>query len=104
MVYLKTALEVTMALFAVIGVYSVARLLAQKIYGSRRLVLAVEIFCEDDLDEAEAAIRDALAQFLLVPSGRVCVLTTAEWAAHPALIALTRKYGVELCVLAPKET
>ncbi len=78
--YLRTALEVTMALFAVIGVYCMGRMLAQRLFGSRRLVLAVEILTEQAIGEAEAAIRDALSQFLLVPSGRICVLTTAALA------------------------
>ena len=101
--YLKTAIEVIMACFAVIGFYSVARMLAMRLYGSRRIVLAVEILSEEAICEAEDAIRDALSQFLLVPSGRVCVLTTEEWQAHPKLVALTRKYGVSLCVLAEKK-
>ncbi len=102
--YLKTAIEVMMACFAVIGFYSMARMLAMRLYGSRRLVLAVEILTEEALCEAEDAIRDALSQFLLVPSGRVCVLTTDEWQADPTLVALTQKYGVEVRVIAADET
>lgn len=101
--YLKTAIEVMMACFAVIGFYSMARMLAQRLYGSRRLVLAVEILTEEALCEAEDAIRDALSQFLLVPSGRICVLTTDEWVADPMLVALVRKYGVEVRVIATDE-
>ena len=101
--YLRTALEVMMALFAVIGVYCMARLLAQRLFGSRRLVLAVEIVTEQALGEAEEAIRDALAQFLLVPSGRICVLTTATLAENMQLRALVAKYGVSLCLLEETE-
>lgn len=97
--YLRTALEVMMALFAVIGVYCMARLFAQRFYGSRRLVLAVELLTEQTLREAEEAIRDALSQFLLVPSGRICVLTTAALAEDARLRALVAKYGVSICVL-----
>lgn len=94
MVYLKTALEVTMALFAVIGVYSAARMLAMRLFGSRRLVLAVELFDEGALAEAEEALRDALSQFLLVPSGRICILTTSSLCEDERLLALAKKYGV----------
>ena len=99
MVYLKTALEVTMALLAVIGFYCLARLLAQRLFGSHRMILAVEILIDTSLEEAETAIRDALAQFMLVPSGRVCVLMTAERQADAALLALIKQYGVELRVV-----
>ena len=97
--YLRTALEVMMALFAVIGVYCMARLLAQRLFGSRRLLLAVEILNEQALPESEEAIRDALSQFLLVPSGRICVLTTSALAEDAHLRALVAKYGVSLFVL-----
>ena len=100
--YLRTALEVTMALFAVIGVYCMGRLLAQRFFGSRRIVLAVEILSEQTLLEAEEAIRDALSQFLLVPSGRICVLTTSALAEDVRMKALAAKYGVSLCVLKEK--
>ena len=101
--YLKTAIEVMMACFAVIGFYSLSRMLAMRLYGSRRLVLAVEILTEEALCEAEDAIRDALSQFLLVPSGRVCVLTTEQWQRDPTLVALVHKYGVEVRVIAADE-
>ena len=99
MVYLRTALEVTMALFAVIGVYCAARMLAQRLFGSHRLILAVELLTESSFLEAEEAIRDALSQFLLVPSGRVCVLTLPELAKDERLVSLSQKYGVSVCVL-----
>ena len=101
--YLRTALEVMMALFAVIGIYCMGRLLAQRLYGSRRLVLAVEILTEQALGEAEDAIRDALSQFLLVPSGRICLLTTAELAQDMQLQALVKKYGIALRLLEEKK-
>ena len=97
--YLRTALEVMMALFAVIGVYCMARLLSQRICGSRRLVLAVEIMNEQAVGEAEQAVRDALAQFLLVPSGRICVLTTSALAEDARLRAVAARYGVAICVI-----
>ena len=102
MVYLRTVLEVTMALFAVIGIYCAARMLAQRMYGSRRLILAVELLSEQSLAEAEGAIRDALSQFLLVPSGRVCVLTTPALCEDENLLRLVNKYGVPLKVIEPK--
>lgn len=103
MVYLKTALEVTMALFAVIGVYCMARLLAQRCFGSRRQILAVELLNEESLSEAEEAIREALSQFLLVPSGRVCILTSRMLSRDERLVSLAQKYGVSICVLEQKK-
>ena len=98
MVYLKTVIEVIMATFAVIGVYSAARMLAMRLFGSRRLILAVELFDEEALAEAETAVRDALAQFLIVPSGHICVLTTSALGKDERLLALSRKYGVAVLV------
>ncbi len=104
MVYLKTAIEVMMACFAVIGFYSLARMLAQRFFGSRRLVLAVEILTAEAIGEAEEAIRDALSQFLLVPSGRICVLTTSDLCKEERLLQLSQKYGVALCVIQEGDT
>ena len=43
MSYLKTALEIIVAFFAVIGLYFSVRILLQKFFGTRKLVLTLGI-------------------------------------------------------------
>ena len=97
--YLKTVVEVIVALFAVIGFYSAARMLSQKLYGSRALTLAIEIRREAEVLACESLIQEGLSQFLLVPSGRVVILTVSEWAEHPKLLEASKKYGVKILVI-----
>ena len=96
MEYLMLALEITMALFAVIGIYSMARMLSQRLFGSRQLVLAIEILEEKDLEELEGLVMEALSQFLLVPSGRVIILTKQELADREKLQKTACRYGVPI--------
>ena len=96
MEYLVLALEVTMALFAVIGIYSMARMLSQRLFGSRQLVLAIEILEDVDVERAESLVLEGLGQFLLTPSGRVVVLTTTELAKNEELQRVAGRYGVPI--------
>ena len=96
MEYLITALEITMALFAVIGIYSTARMLSQRLFGSRQLVLAIEIFEEGDVESIESLVLEGLGQFLLTPSGRVLILTTTELAKNEELQRVAGRYDVPI--------
>lgn len=101
MEYLITALEITMALFAVIGIYSLGRLLSQRFFGAKELSLAIEIREEKAAARSEALITEALGQFLLVPSGRVVILTTPTLSQHTALRCAAERYGVPILVCVP---
>ena len=92
------ALEITVSLFAVIGVYSTVRLLGQRFFCSRNLLLTVEIQNEEDAQHAEELLEEALSQYLLVPNGRIAVLTTPALRAHRALCEATKRYGVPIRV------
>ena len=70
MSYLKTALEIIVAFFAVIGLYFSVRILLQKFFGTRKLVLTLEILTEADARDSEMLIREALSGFWLISSGR----------------------------------
>ena len=98
MVYLLTGLEVIMAMFAVIGVYSLSRVISQKCFGSRELILAVTLFDEDALSKAQDLIEEALSQFLLVPSGKIVILTTEAGKENPVLLRVAEQHGVEIAV------
>ena len=96
MEYLVLALEVTMALFAVIGIYSMARMLSQRLFGSRQLVLAIEILEESDIEGVESLVLEGLGQFLLTPSGRLLILTTEELVKREELQRVAGRYGVPI--------
>ena len=98
MEYLITALEVTMALFAVIGIYSLARLISQKLFGSKQLILSVEIRTKEDLAIADALIMEGLGQFLLTPSERVIILTDSVLAKDASLQMTAARFGIRILV------
>ena len=93
--YFRMAVEVICALFAVFGLYSAVSLLCQKLFGSKNIILAVEIKTEDDLKNAEMLIREALEKFLLLSSCRVAVLTVRDFYSDERLMGILRKYGAE---------
>lgn len=95
MAYLKTVIEVIMALFAVIGIYSLSRLLSQKYFGSLALAVAVDLSAVEDPRDAERAIREGMAQFLLAPSGRIVILMPEQWKDDTALQAILSRYALE---------
>ena len=99
MEYLITALEITVALFAVIGIYSLARLFSQRFFGEQALALAIEIYEPREAERAEELILAALEQFLLIPSGRIMIVTTFELAKHPTLQKQAKRYGVPVRVM-----
>lgn len=103
MEYLIAALEITMALFAVIGIYSVARLCSQRFFGARQLAIAIEMKTEEDVMHAEALVEEALAQFLLVPSGNILILAPKALSEHPTLNRVSQRYGVSVYVTTQKE-
>ena len=96
MEYLILALEITMALFAVIGIYCMARMLSQRLFGSRQLVLAIEILKESDVESIESLVLEGLGQFLLTPSGRLLILTTGELSKNEELQRVADRYDVPI--------
>ncbi|MBQ8141458.1 MAG: hypothetical protein IJ038_07180 [Clostridia bacterium] len=92
--YIKIAIEVIAALFAVFGFYSAVRLLAQKIFADDNIFLAVEIKDETAAENAEVLIREALGYFLAAGSPRVAVLVSEE-LCDDRLMDIVRKYGAE---------
>ena len=100
MEYLITALEITMALFAVIGIYSTARMLSQRLFGARELVLAIEILEEGNVESIESLVLEGLGQFLLTPSGRLLILTTEELAKSEEMQRVAGRYDVPIVQIA----
>ena len=102
MVYVKLFLEILVAIFAVMGLYHLICGIAQKLFGSKKLLVAIEILTQRDAESAEVLIRDALFQYIRLPSERLAVLTLPELAEHPALQRAIQTYGVECYVIGQK--
>ena len=96
--YLKTALDIIVAFFCVIGIYAIWRMLSQRLFGDKNIVIAVEIMSLEDVDAADALIREALGLFLSLRSQKIIVITTAELRGNRSLIDAVTKYGAELYV------
>ena len=94
--YLKTALDIIVAFFCVIGIYTIWRMVSQRLFGNKNIIIAVEITSLEDADSADELIREALGLFLSLRSQKIIVITTAELQSNSSLINAVRKYGAEL--------
>ena len=94
--YLKTALDIIVAFFCVIGIYAIWRMISQRLFGNKNIIIAVEITSLEDADSADELIREALGLFLSLRSQKIIVITTAELQSNSSLINAVRKYGAEL--------
>ena len=103
MSYCILAMEILVAVFAVLGLYGFLRWLAQRLFGSRQISVTIEILTQRDAVSAEVLIRDALSQYFLYPSGKITILTTEELVAHPALVRARQQYGLSCYVVARRE-
>jgi len=99
MYLIKTALEVIVAFFCVIGIYSLWRFITQRLIGEKNIVIAVEIFTLEDAEKTEALIREALDVFLALRSQKIVVFTSEELAGNERLATAVKKYGTQLYVV-----
>lgn len=97
--YFRIAAEVVLALFAVFGLYSAARLTVQKLFGDKRIFLAVEILTESDARLAEGLIREALGTYYITASSRIAVIVRKELLDGEELVRIIDKYGVECYII-----
>lgn len=93
--------EILAALFAVIGLYGSFRWGLQKLFGSRKIFLAVEILTQRDAESAEFLIRDALFQYLNSALKKVVIFTTPELIDNPKLLQVAEQYGISCVVVTP---
>ena len=92
--YLRLIMDLLVAFFAVLGFYGMIRWIAQRLFGSRQLMIAIRILTQRDAESAELLIRDALSQYFTLPSARLVVLTTEELFEDRTLVEACRTYGV----------
>ena len=98
MYLVKTALEIIVAFFSIIGIYSTWRMISQRILGDKNIIVAVEIYSKEDAQRADAIIREALDVFLVLRSQRIVILTSSALCENPSLVLAARKYGVQMRV------
>ena len=97
--YFRIAAEVVLALFAVFGLYSAVRLLVQKLFGDKRIFLAVEILTKEDARLAEGLIREALGTYFITASDRLAVIVSKELSEDAELIGIIDLYGAECYII-----
>ena len=96
--YVRVAIEVIVAMFAVFGFYSAIKLLAQRIFSSDNIIIAVEIKTDEDVLNSEMLIREALGSFLLTSSSHIAVLVS-EKLCSKELMRVAQKYGVHIHII-----
>lgn len=103
MLYIRIAMELFVAIFAVLGLYVTVRWCCGRLFGTRNLLITIEILTQREAESAEVLIRDALSQYLSMPWVRWAVLTVPELAEHPQLVRAMETYGLMCYVLEPSE-
>lgn len=96
---LRILVEILIAFFAVIGAYCLWRLVADRLFGSDRMLLAIEILTEEDAKQAEWLVREAMTHILWLRSGQIFILTTEVFANDERLLTVMRTYGVTCKIL-----
>ena len=97
-------IEIVICLLALLGVISAVHWLARRLFGSRHIVLAIEILTQRDADSAEMLIRDALFSAIGLPSGRLMVVTTQRLLEEESFRKTLSRYGVSYyCILENEE-
>ena len=96
--YFRIAAEIILAIFSVFGVYSAARLIMQKLFSDKRIILAIDIKTDDVLF-AEGLIKEALGIYYLTSSERIVLLLPEELANSESLMGTVKEYGVEYYII-----
>lgn len=97
--YFKVAIEVILAAFSVFGLYTAVRILAQKVFGDKNIILAVVFESKKEAENAEMLIREAIGNFLATSSCRVAALVSEEFSNDEELMRIIRKYGLEYFII-----
>ena len=103
MLYIRIALELIVAIFAVLGLYVTVRWCCGRLFGTKNLLITIEILTQREAETAEELIRDALSQYLSMPWVRWAILTLPELAEHPCLMRAVETYGLTCFVMEVSE-
>lgn len=91
--------QIIVALFAVIGIHFVFKVLIHRIFKEKNYIFGIEILTQRDAESAEVLIRSALCQYFVFSGGRYAILTTEEIANNEEIQRLVLKYGLELFII-----
>lgn len=97
--YLKTALEIIVAMLAVFGFYSIVRLIVQKIFVQRNFLLAIEILDPDDVSNAEMYLREVFSHYMTIGAERVALIVPENLMDDDEILRVIDAYGVECYVI-----
>ena len=97
--YIVMAAEIIAAMFAVFGLYCAIKILAQRRFGSDRIIWAVEFKNKKDAEDAEMLIRESMGVFLSTKSCRVAALVDRELEGDEELMSILHRYGVDICIV-----
>ena len=101
--YWGLIMDILVAFFAILGFYGMIRWVAQRWFGSRNFIVAIQILTQRDAESAELLIRDALSQYFTLPAAPLVVWTTAELMEHPTLAEACHTYGISRYLICPRE-
>jgi predicted ferric reductase len=97
--YLYAIGQIIVALFAVVGIYFVFKVLIQGVFKEKNYIFGIEILTQRDAESAEVLIRSALCQYFIFSGGRYALLTTEEIATNEEIQRLVLKYGLEIFII-----
>ena len=103
MQYIRIALEIIIAILAILGLYDAIRWCCGNLFGSKNYVLLIEILTQREAESAEVLIRDALSRYISLPSVRWAILTLPEFSEYPTLLRAINTYGLTCYVIEPSE-
>lgn len=96
--YLKIFLELLIALWAVMGLYTVFRILLVHLCREERIFTVIELRSEADVRQAQELIRDVLTDVLMCRKQRIALLIPRELERNEEIGRLITRYGLECLV------
>lgn len=96
----EVILEITVALFAVFGAYTAIRTVAEAIFRSKNILVALEIKTNEDANDIEFLLREARDSFTVRGArGRVVVLLASRFEYNEELREIIDCEGAEVIIV-----
>ena len=96
--YLKIFLELLIATLAVMGLYTVFRILLVHLCREERIFTVIEVQNEADVGQAQELIREVLTDVLMCRKQRIALLIPQALETHAEIERLRDRYGLECLV------
>lgn len=96
----EVILEIIVALFAVFGAYTAIRTLAEAIFRSKNILVALEIKSNEDANDIDFLLREARHSFTVRGArGRVVVLLSSRFEHNEAVREIIEKERAECIII-----